>query len=427
MRKTEKTVISSKSLGESYLKIRHKSGLTILLHPMPDYNSVYALFGTKFGSINRSFKTNRDEDVCTVPDGIAHFLEHKLFEGETEDAFVSYSRTGANANAYTSFDRTCYLFSATEKIYESLEILLNFVTHPYFTKETVDKEQGIIGQEIKMYDDDPNWCASLGLLKALFWEHPVRIDIAGSVESISKITPELLYRTYHTYYNLSNMALSIAGCFDPQQVIELADRLLPEGEDITIENIFPDEPQDIFLKKTERKFEVSMPLFEIGFKEKPDSEEDLLRGQIINEMLLEMIFGESTEFYQQLYNEGIINSTFGYEVMSGESYLINILGGEAPDPELVYDKICAEIERVKSEGLSKELFEIVKKSFYGGRVSRFNSVEHIATGMLYSHFSGCDAFDSLEIIANMQLEDLEKRLKTQLFEEKSSISVVSPM
>ncbi len=426
MKKNEKTVISSKVLGESYLKIKHKSGLTILLHPMPDYNSVYALFGTKFGSINRSFKTNRDEDVCTVPDGIAHFLEHKLFEGETEDAFVSYSRTGANANAYTSFDRTCYLFSATEKIYESLEILLNFVTHPYFTKETVEKEQGIIGQEIKMYDDDPNWCASLGLLKALFWEHPVRIDIAGSVESIAEITPELLYRTYHTYYNLNNMALSIAGCFDPEKVIELADKLLPQGEDITIENVFPDEPQDIFLKKTERKLEVSMPLFEIGFKEKPDSE-DCLRGQIMNEMLLEMIFGESTEFYQQLYNEGIINSTFGYEVMSGESYLINILGGEAPDPELVYDKICAEIERVKSEGLSKELFEIVKKSFYGGRVSRFNSVEHIATGMLYSHFLGYDAFDALEIIANMQLYDLEKRLKTQLFEEKSSISVVSPI
>ena len=312
MRKTEKTVISSKALNENYLKIKHKSGLTILLHPMPDYNSVYALFGTKFGSINRSFKTNRDDDVCTVPDGIAHFLEHKLFEGETEDAFVSYSRTGANANAYTSFDRTCYLFSATEKIYESLEILLNFVTHPYFTKETVDKEQGIIGQEIKMYDDDPNWCASLGLLKALYWHHPVRIDIAGSVESISEITPELLYRTYHTYYNLGNMALSIAGCFDPEKVIELADRLLPESEDITtIENIFPDEPEDIFLKKTEKKLEVAMPLFEIGFKETADSKKDFLSGHIMNEMLLEMIFSESTDFYQRLYNSGTINSTFG--------------------------------------------------------------------------------------------------------------------
>lgn len=426
MKKTEKTVISSEALCESYFKIKHKSGLTILLHPMPEYNSVYALFGTKFGSVNRSFKTNREDDICTVPDGIAHFLEHKLFEGEVEDAFVSYSRTGANANAYTSFDRTCYLFSATEKIYESLEILLNFVTHPYFTKETVEKEQGIIGQEIRMYDDDPGWCVYLGLLKALYWQNPIRIDIAGTVESIAEITPELLYRTYHTFYNLNNMALSVAGNFDPDKVLELCDKLLPDSEDIVIENIVPDEPRDIFLKKTEKKLEVAMPLFEIGFKEVPDSE-NTLSGKILNEMLLEMIFGESTEFYQRLYNEGIINSTFGFEVMAGEGYLVNILGGEAPDPQRVYDEVTDEIERIRKEGLSRELFDEVKKSFYGGRVSRFNNVEHIATGMLASHFAGCDAFDSLEFIAQVQFEDLEDRLKTQLFEEYSSISVVSPM
>ncbi len=425
MRKTEKITVSSGALGESYFKINHKSGLTILIHPMPEYSGVYALFGTKFGSINRSFKTNLEDDICTVPDGIAHFLEHKLFEGEVEDAFVSYSRTGANANAYTSFDRTCYLFSATDNIYESLEILLNFVTHPYFTKETVEKEQGIIGQEIKMYDDDPNWCASLGLLKALYWEHPVKIDIAGSVESIAKITPELLYRTYNTFYNLGNMALSIAGNIDVDSVIELADKILPDSPEIVIENVFPNEPLDIFLKKTEKNLEVSMPLFEIGFKEKPENENQL-KVSLESEMLLEMIFGESTDFYQRLYNEGIINSTFGYEVMSGDGYFANILGGEADCPQQVYDEICAEIVRIKNEGLSKELFEIVKKSFYGRCVSRFNSVENVASSMLYSHFLDCDAFENLNILANITFEDLEKRLKKQFFEERSSISVVSP-
>lgn len=426
MKETTKTVISSAALNESYLKIKHKSGLTVLLHPMPDYNSVYALFGTKFGSVNRSFKTSKENDICTVPDGIAHFLEHKLFEGETEDAFVSYSRTGANANAYTSFDRTCYLFSATEKIYESLEILLNFVTHPYFTEETVKKELGIIGQEIKMYEDDPSWCVFLGLLKALYWENPIRIDIAGSVESIAEITPELLYRTYHTFYNPSNMVLSIAGNFDPDKVLELVDKHLPLCEDITIENIFPKEPDDVFLKKTEKKLEVAMPLFEIGFKEHPDTG-NTLRGQIMNEMLLEMMFGESTEFYQRLYNEGVINSTFGFEVMAGEGYLINILGGEAPQPQRVYDEILAEIQRIKTQGLSRELFDEIKKSFYGGRVSRFNTVEHVATSMLANHFAGCDAFDALEIIADLKFEDLEKRLNMQLSEARSSISVVSPI
>lgn len=426
MRETTRELVSFDSLNENYLKIKHKSGLTILLHQMPEFSGVYALFGTKFGSINRTFRTNLDEDTVTVPDGIAHFLEHKLFEGETEDAFVSYSRTGANANAYTSFDRTAYLFSATEKIYESLEILLNFVTHPYFTKETVDKEQGIIGQEIRMYEDDPSWCVFLNLLKALYWENPVRIDIAGTVESIAEITPELLYRTYHTFYNLNNMVLSIAGNLDIEEVLKLADKILVPSKDIVIENHFPSEPDDVFLKKIDKKLEVSMPLFEIGFKEKPD-EENRLKGQIMNEMLLEMIFGEGTEFYHRLYNEGVINQTFGFEVMASDGYLINIIGGEAPDPERVYDEIVLEIERVKKEGLDESLFEILKKSFYGSRVSKFNSVEAIATAMMSAHFAQCDIFDSLKIIADLKFSDLEKRLKTQLFENKSSISVIMPM
>ncbi len=425
MRKTVKETISSESLHESYLKIKHKSGLTVLLHQMPEYSGIYALFATKFGSVNRTFKTNLDEEFCTVPDGIAHFLEHKLFEGETEDAFVSYSRTGANANAYTSFEKTAYLFSATENIYESLEILLNFVTHPYFTKETVEKEQGIIGQEIKMYDDDPSWCVFLGLLKALFWENPIRIDIAGSVESISEITPELLYRTYNTFYNLSNMVLSIAGNFDVDKVLKLCDKILKPCEEITIESGDINEPQDIFLKKTEKKLEVSMPLFEIGFKEKPC--DDILKAQIENEIMLELIFGEATDFYERLYNEGTINSTFGYEVMSGDGYLVNIIGGEAPDPEKVYDEICAEIDRIKLVGLDAELFEVLKKSFYGGKVSRFNTVESVATSMMNSHFMGYDAFESLKIISELKLEDIEKRLKNSLFEKYSSISVITPM
>ena len=422
---TTKNVISSPAVSESYYKIQHKSGLTILLHPMEKYNSVYALFGTKFGSVNRTFKTDSDEDYCTVPDGIAHFLEHKLFEGETEDAFVSYSRTGANANAYTSFDRTCYLFSATEKIYESLEILLNFVTHPYFTKETVEKEQGIIGQEIKMYDDDPSWCVFLNLLKALYWENPIRIDIAGSAQSIAEITPELLYRTYNTFYNLNNMVLSIAGNFEVDKVLELCDKLLPEAKDIKIENKLPSEPSDVFLKKIEKKLEVSMPTFEIGFKEKP--QKDNMRARILSEMLLEIIFGESTQFYQSLYSKGVINSTFGTEVMSGDGYFVNILGGEAPDPELVYDEIVAEIERVKAEGLSRELFENIKKQFYGGRVSSFNTVENVASSALGAYFEGHDAFDALDIISSITFEELCEHFKGQFNEKYSSISVINPM
>lgn len=426
MNKTVKTTVSSSQIGESYIKVLHKSGLTLLLKPMPEYSSVFALFATKYGSVNSTFKTDRDDDYITIPDGMAHFLEHKLFEGEVEDAFVSYSRTGANANAYTSFDKTAYLFSATEKVNESLEILLNFVTHPYFTEETVAKEQGIIGQEIKMYDDDPNWCASLNLLKALFWEHPIRVDIAGSVESIAEITPEILYRTYNTFYNLSNMVLSIAGNFDVDEVIALCDKHLVPCEQITIDNKPANEPQDIFMKKIEKKLEVAMPVFEIGFKEKPQNQ-NVLKAQLTNEILLDILFGESSDFYERLYNDGTINSTFGCEVMAGDGYLINILGGEAPDPEKVYSEIKKEIERAKTEGIDRELFEITKKAFYGGRISKFGNVESAASGMMNAHFMDCDVFESLKIISELTLEDIEDSLSKQLFEKYSSISVITPM
>lgn len=425
MRKTEKNIITSSALSESYYKINHKSGLTILLYPMQSYSSVYALFATKFGSVNQTFKTDRDEEFCTVPDGIAHFLEHKLFEGEKEDAFTSYSRTGASANAYTSFDKTAYLFSATDKVYESLEILLNFVTHPYFTEETVNKEMGIIGQEIKMYEDDPSWCVFLNLLKALYWNNPIKIDIAGSTESISHITPELLYRTYNTFYNLSNMVLSIAGNIDVDRVLELCDKQLAECEQIKIENKAASEPEDVFLKKIEKELDVSMPLFEIGFKEKSDS--DIMRGRILNEMLLEMIFGESTEFYQRLYNEGIINSTFEHEVLSGNGYLVNLVGGESPDVQRVYDEIAKEVDRIRETGLDRELFEMVKKQFYGNDVFRFNSVSAVASNMMNAYFEGRDAFDSLNTIADITFEELCERFKSQLNINNSSISVINPI
>ncbi len=198
--------IKSQLTGDKYYKVKHKSGLNIYVYEKEGYNSTYAVFGTRYGSINTTFSSNGGEKM-TVPDGIAHYLEHKLFECEDGDAFAKYAKTGANANAFTSFDKTCYLFSTTDNFKESLEILLDFVQRPYFTEETVAKEQGIIGQEIKMYDDSPEWRVMFNLLEIMYHNHPVKIDIAGTVESIAKITPELLYKCYNTFYNLTNMAL----------------------------------------------------------------------------------------------------------------------------------------------------------------------------------------------------------------------------
>lgn len=209
-----KEILTNERLGEQYIRVVHPSGLTILLCPMPDFATTYALFGTNYGSVDNCFKTDPEAEFTKLPDGIAHFLEHKLFESEDGDAFSLFAETGASANAYTSFDKTCYLFSCTDAFIPSLKALLTFVQAPYFTQQTVEKEQGIIGQEIRMYEDSPGWQVTFQLLEALYHDNPVKVDIAGTVESIAQIDADLLYRCYHTFYNLSNMVLSIAGKFD---------------------------------------------------------------------------------------------------------------------------------------------------------------------------------------------------------------------
>lgn len=234
--------IHSTLLDDSYYRIDHPSGLTILVMPKAGYSSAYALFGTKYGSIDTRFKRSDEADFTEVPEGIAHFLEHKLFESEDLDAFARYAKTGASANAYTSFERTCYLFSCAGNFKASLEILLDFVQSPYFTEQTVQKEQGIIGQEIRMYQDEPNWQVMFNCLRALYKVHPVRIDIAGTIDSISHITADLLYRCYRTFYNLHNMALAVAGNVTVNEVLEVADRLLKPADALSIERNFPDEP-----------------------------------------------------------------------------------------------------------------------------------------------------------------------------------------
>ena len=263
------TEIKSKRAGDKYFKIDHLSGLTIYVYPKEGYNSAYAIFGTRYGSINTCFSVD-DGAKITVPDGIAHYLEHKLFESEDGDAFVRYAKTGANANAYTSFEKTCYLFSCTDKFDESLEILLDFVQDPYFTAQTVAKEQGIIGQEIKMYDDSPEWRVMFNMLEGMYKHHPVKIDIAGTVDTIAEITADKLYDVYNVFYNLNNMVICVSGNITVEQVLKTADKMLKPSDKRKITNYFEDEPYEINEPYVEQSFPVSMPLFNLGFKEKAD-------------------------------------------------------------------------------------------------------------------------------------------------------------
>ena len=419
------TEIKSKRAGDSYYKINHPSGLTVYVYPKEGYNSAYAIFGTRYGSINTCFSVDNGEKI-TVPDGIAHYLEHKLFESEDGDAFVRYAKTGANANAYTSFEKTCYLFSCTDKFDESLEILLDFVQDPYFTGQAVAKEQGIIGQEIKMYDDSPDWRVMFNMLEAMYKNHPVRIDIAGTVESIAQITAEKLYDIYNVFYNLNNMVLCVSGNVTVEQVLKTADKMLKPSEKHKIHNYFEDEPYEICEPYVEQSFPVSMPIFNFGFKEKADSLLDE-RQTAQTEILLSMIASQTSTLYRDLMDYNLINSSFSYELFEGPGYCSVIFGGESRAPKQAAEMIKQYISKIKKEGLDKNDFETAKKAVYGDIVSSLNSVDSIANTIADYHFNGNELFSYIDAIAETTFDDVCKRLNEMLDVNNCTLSVVKQL
>lgn len=418
--------ITNERVQDSYYSIKHPSGLRIFVYPKEGSNSTYAIFGTRYGSVDTTFRRSDEKEICKVPEGIAHFLEHKLFESEDGDAFARYAKTGASANAYTSFDMTCYLFSCTENVYESLEILLDFVQSPYFTEQTVQKEQGIIGQEIRMYDDDPQWRVMFNLLKALYHHHPVKIDIAGTVESIAEITPEYLYRCYHTFYNLNNMALCVAGNIDPERVLELCDKMLKPSEQIEVERIFEEEPAGVVQERVEQKLSVTIPLFQLGFKE--PARRRTVQELAQTDVLLELLASDASPLYRRLLDQNLINTaSFGSEYFEGPGYAAVIFSGESKDPDAVAKEIRGEVERLRREGIAAEAFERARKAVYGRNVAALNSAEAIANAMISLTFAERELFSYIDALAAVQLPDVQKRLEEQLLTENSALSVVFPI
>ena len=421
-----KEIIRNRRVNEEYIRIKHPSGCTICLYPMKGYSSAYALFGTNYGSVDTTFKTNKDKDFVTVPEGIAHYLEHKLFENDECDAFELYAKTGANANAFTSFDKTAYLFSCSQKFEENLEILLNFVQEPYFTDETVQKEQGIIGQEIKMYLDDPSWRVMFNGLQAIYHNNPVRIDIAGTVESIAKIDKDLLYRCYNTFYNLNNMVLSIAGNFDVDKTLEICDRLLKPSEDLGLEKIVPEEPYEVKEKRTVQKLSCSLPLFNVFFKMAPRKGIENVRDYIQYNIMLELCLGKTSRFYNDNYEQGLINDTFNVGIFNGRGFFTAIADGESREPDKVFEEIKKELYRLRKEGVSKEEFENIKKKTYGELLTMFNNVESMATNLLSAEMDGVSVYEMVEAAANTAFENIVNKLE-EFDIENSCISIVEPV
>lgn len=416
--------IKSEILGEKYYEVDHKSGLKVFIMPKENYSSSYAVFGTKYGSIDTKFKRSDSNEWITVPEGIAHFLEHKLFENEDLDAFARYAKTGASANAYTSFDKTCYLFQCGGNFEASLEILLDFVTHPYFTKETVEKEQGIIGQEITMYYDVAGWMSTFNLLRCLYKNHPVRIDIAGTIESIAQITDKLLYDCYSTFYNLNNMCLAVVGDVTPEQVLGVCDRMLEKAEPLSIERSFEDEPREIAQSYAEYNLAMSMPVFSFGYKEECKELTQDLRKIIEVNILLEILAGDTSELYNRMFDNGLINTSFSKEYFTGFGYEAVLFDGESVNPKAVADEIKKAVAELKADGIDENQFENARRSLYGREIMEYNDIDAIANAMISAHFNGYSVFDAMEIYKSVTKEDIERRLENMLMEEYSALSVV---
>ena len=416
-------LIRNELLSEQYYEIDHASGLKIFVMEKPDYSGAYAVFGTKYGSVDTCFRIKGEESYTEVPEGIAHFLEHKLFESEELDAFERFAKTGASANAYTSFDRTCYLFQCADNWSENLEILLDFVKAPYFTEETVLKEQGIIGQEIRMYQDDPDWQVLFNLLRGLYHNNPVRIDIAGTVESISEINAELLYSCYRTFYNNSNMALAVAGNVKKDEVIAIADKVLKKEEPVYYEQIIPAESTSAVTAYTEENMGVDMPKFAIGYKTATVTENQV-RDNLVTNLALDIVLGKISPLYSSLMENGLINSSFSKEYFTGRGFSCLLISGESNDPEKVLTEIKAQVKKLQCDGVPDEDFEISLKRLYGRDVYSFNETENLANGLVDSYFNGYGIFDTLDLYKSVTKDEVEKVIKEKFKDEGCCLSVI---
>ncbi len=423
------TAHESSLLRERYFECTHPSGLKIYVFPKKLCSS-YAIFGTHYGSIDNSFGVEGEHSVTAVPDGIAHFLEHKLFANEDgSDAFEHFSALGADANAYTSFNKTAYLFSCTENFEESLSELMDFVTHPYFTEDSVRKEQGIIEQEIKMYDDSPAEVCYYGMLENLYERHSIRRNICGSAESISKITPELLYECYRVFYNPENMALIVCGDVLPEDVARIADRYLPaKKKSVGIIRLSENalESPEVYRARSERKMKVAKPIFNIGIKDTdiPSAPDERLRKDAAMSILNEMLFARSGELYSELFESGMISPEMSYCYTINDSFAFNSLAGEADDPEAVLAKIRDYIRGAK---LSLADFERGKRVMYAEFVKEFDSTESIANNLLSFVFDGSDMLSYAEIIAGVSFEDVIRLWETAFRDEYFTMSAVYPL
>jgi predicted Zn-dependent peptidase len=424
--------ITFDQLQEELYHEKMPNGLNVYILPKKGFNKTFATFTTKYGSVDNTFVPLGKEEFVKVPDGIAHFLEHKLFEKEDGDVFQQFSRQGASANAFTSFTRTAYLFSSTSDVEKNLETLIDFVQDPYFSEKTVEKEKGIIGQEITMYDDNPDWRLYFGLIQNLYQNHPVKIDIAGTIESISHITKDWLYECYNTFYHPSNMLLFIVGPVDPDSFMNQVreNQAKKEYKDQPeIKRKFEDEPTQAAEKKQvlEMNVQTSKCLFGIKAMHVDQTGDELLKNELTMNVLLDLLFGKSSENYNQLYNEGLIDETFSYDYTQEQGFGFAMIGGDTGDADKLADKLEKMLlEAKKGSVISEQQLERAKKKKIGSFLRAVNSPEYIANQFTRYAFNDMNLFDVVPTLEKITLEDVRLLASEVISEERFSVCQVVP-
>ena len=404
-----------------------ENGLHIYVAPKPEFGKYYAFFATNYGGMDVRFRL--DGQWHDTPEGVAHFLEHKMFDTKDGNALQDLAANGASPNAFTGNALTGYYFECTEKFEDNLKTLLSFVSIPWFTPESVDKEQGIIGQEIRMVEDDPSWRVYMNLTSCLYQNHAVKISVIGTQESIAQITDKTLYACHKAFYHPSNMVLCAAGNVDPERIVTIAREILPTGSGAEIgRDHGGEEPDTVAAPEAEMDMDVATPIFLLGFKADtpPEGGEDKLRQALEGELACEALMGTSSALYAELYEKGLVNKSFSCEYESYPGCAFLVAGGESPDPKAVRQAVLDAARRMGEKGIDKDLWKRLKKAAYGSRVRSLNSLENICIELAQAHFAGEDYFSFPDVYDRIQKEDVEACIRRWMTEERAALSVVNP-
>lgn len=421
-------IIENNKIQEKVFIEKMKNGLTVMVFPRKNIQKKYIIWGTRFGSIDNNFIAPGDNEPTKVPDGIAHYLEHKLFEQENgKNSLDVLSSLGVDANAYTSNSMTAYLYECSDNFYEALDEFMNYVQNPYFTDENVEKERGIIGQEIMMYNDYPDWRLYMNAIKCMYSKNPIKIDVAGTKETIAEINKEKLYKIYNTFYRLDNMVLIVCGDFKVEEILkEIEKRITLTRNNTEIKRIYEEEPEKISQKSVEEKMEISLPCFMLGYKDKVEKEK-FAKKDLAMDIIFYLILGRSSKLYQDLYNEGLIYSELGYDYEFSKTYSHFLIQGQSTQPEKVIERIKEEIEKFKQTGFEEEEFLRIKKKLYGEYVKEYNDISVIANNLLGDYMKDLTPFIYFEEFDTLTKSEVEEILKEVLVEEKSVTSIIKPL